>query len=48
VMQVGSRRLQTEAELALKLWPRQDPGSDVFRYVPAGVCYSRSRGGGAM
>lgn len=37
MMQVGSRRLQTEAELALKPWPRRDPGSDVFRYIAAGV-----------
>jgi ubiquinone/menaquinone biosynthesis C-methylase UbiE len=40
-MQVGSRKLQTEAELALRLRSRWDPGSDVSRHTPDGGRYSK-------
>jgi hypothetical protein len=40
-MQAGNTRLQTEAELVLRLWPWRNRDSNASRYVIAGVRYSR-------
>jgi hypothetical protein len=47
-MQAGSTRLQTEAELVLRLRLRRNPESEASRYAIAGVRYPSSWGGCAM